>query len=82
MRYLAELQRLVPEEITIDFLSVDEQQRGVIRGQAIRLSDVFKFITTLEHSTSVDGVEAKYTRRKKARDKDVTEFELTLRAHL
>jgi hypothetical protein len=82
LRYLAELQHLVPEEITIDFLSVDEQQRGAIRGQAIRLSDVFKFITTLEHSRYVDGVEAKYTRRKKVRDKDVTEFKLTLRVRL
>ena len=82
MRYLAELQRLVPKEIAIDFLSVDDQQRGVLRGQALQLSEVFKFITTLEHSRYIDQVQAKYTRRKKSREKEVTEFELALQLHL
>lgn len=82
LRYLAELQRVVPAEVAIDFLSVDEQQRGVLRGQAIQLSDVFKLITTLENSRYLEQVDAKYTRRKKVHDKEVTEFELTLKVHL
>lgn len=78
LRYLVELQRLIPQDIALEFLSVDEHQRGVIRGQALQLSHVFAFISTLEQSAYVDHVETKYTRRKRARDKDTTEFELAL----
>lgn len=82
LRYLAELQHLIPAEVVIDFLGVDEQQRGVVRGQATQLSDVFKLITALENSRYLEQVDAKYTRRKKVHDKEVTEFELTLKVHL
>jgi len=78
LRYLAELQQLVPQDIALEFVSVDERQRGVIRGQALQLSHVFAFISTLEQSASVEHVETKYTRRKRSRDKDTTEFELAL----
>ena len=82
LRYLAELQQVLPTEVVIDFLSVDEQQRALLRGQAMQLSDVFKLITALENSRYLEQVDAKYTRRKKVRDKEVTEFELTLKVHL
>lgn len=82
LRYLAELQKLIPDEVALDFMSVDEQQRGVIRGQARQLSDVFKLITALENSRFIEQVDTKYTRRKKVRDHEVTEFELSLKVHL
>lgn len=78
LRYLAELQQLIPQEVAFEFVSVDERRRGVIRGQALQLSHVFAFISTLEQSPSIEHVETKYTRRKRARDRDTTEFELAL----
>ncbi|MBI3020840.1 MAG: pilus assembly protein PilM [Candidatus Omnitrophica bacterium] len=82
LRYLTELQRIVPDEITVDFLSVDEQHKGIIRGKAVQLSDVFRFVTSLENSKYVDHVEPKSTRKKRLREQDVTEFELALQVHL
>lgn len=82
LRYLAELQKLIPNEVAVDYLSVDEQQRGLIRGQAQQLSDVFKLIASLENSRYIEQVDTKYTRRKKVRETELTEFELTMKVHL
>lgn len=82
LRYLAELQKLIPGEVAVDYLSVDEQQRGLLRGQARQLSDVFKLITSLENSRYIEQVDTKYTRRKKVRETEVTEFELTMKVRL
>lgn len=80
--YLAELQRIVPQDIAISFLSLDGQRRGVIRGHALRLSDVLTLITTLERSGRVGQVETKYARRKRLKDQEITEFELALQVRL
>lgn len=82
LRYLAELQKIIPAEVALDFMSVDEQQRGVLRGQALQLSDVFKLITSLENSRYIEQVDTKYTRRKKVRETEITEFELVMRVRL
>jgi len=80
--YFGELQRLVPGEIALSQLSIDEQHAGMIRGQALQVSDVFNFITTLEQSDHVDEVTADYTRKKRLKDQEITEFQLKLRVRL
>ena len=79
---VTELQRLVPPEIMLDFISVDAQAKGVVRGEAAELSDVFKFVTTLENSPHLEKAQTKYTRRKKVKDKELTEFEIDLQVKL
>jgi len=75
--FLSELQQLVPDEISIDYMSLDEANNITLRGQAIQLSDVFQFVTTLENSKYFKDVATKYTRTKKVRDKEINNFEIT-----
>jgi len=71
-----QLQRILPNEIAISFLSVDDKNSITLRGQATELSDVFKFINGIEKSKYFNNVETKYTRKKKLKEKEITDFEV------
>ena len=75
---LYHLYRIIPDEISISYFGFSEEAAVTLRGQASELSDVFKFISALEKSKYFSNVQAKYTRKKKVKDKEVTDFELTL----
>ncbi|MFA6079358.1 MAG: PilN domain-containing protein, partial [Candidatus Omnitrophota bacterium] len=76
---LYELQKIVPKEIAINFVSLDESNSVILRGQGAQLADVFKFVTTLENSIYLEGVSTKYTRTKKVKEKEVTDFEINFK---
>ncbi|MBN2119638.1 MAG: pilus assembly protein PilM [Candidatus Omnitrophica bacterium] len=78
LRLLSELQKVMPEEIAVEFVSLSEQKKVTLRGQARELSEVFKFVTTLENTEYFKEVQTRYTRKKKVKDKEVTDFELSL----
>jgi len=80
--FLNELQKIVPPEIGIDFISIDEQNIITLRGQATLLSDVFRFVTTLEERKYFKDVETKYTRTKKVKDREITNFEIGLKLNI
>lgn len=71
-----QLQGILPGEIFINYMDFNEG-KVTLRGQALQLSDVFKFVTTIEQSKSFKELQTKYTRKKKIRDVEVTEFELS-----
>jgi Tfp pilus assembly protein PilN len=73
---------MTPENISISSITIDEQDKVSIRGQAMQLSDVFKFISALEQVNYFKSVETKSTRKKKVKDKDLTDFELTFQLTL
>ncbi|MCX5696837.1 MAG: PilN domain-containing protein [Candidatus Omnitrophica bacterium] len=79
MIFLYELEKIVPPEITITFLDIEKINSVTLRGQGVSLSDVFKFVSTLEKGKHFKDIVTKYTRTKKVKDKEVTDFELTLR---
>lgn len=74
-----QLQRIIPGEIVINFMAIDEEQNITLRGQVLQLSDVFKFITNLEKSNYFYDIQTNYTRKKKIKDEEITDFELTFR---
>ena len=74
---VSKLQEIVPEGISLSALLLDEQGKVTIRGQALQLSDVFGFINTLEKEKVLKDIQTKYTRKKKIKDRDVTDFELS-----
>lgn len=74
-----QLQRIIPNEMLISFLAIDESQNITLRGQAPQLSGVFKFITELEKSNYFYDIQTKYTRKKKIKDEEITDFELGFR---
>jgi len=74
---LNEIGKLVPAEIVINYTSIEKGDMVTLRGQGAKLSDVFKFVTTLENSKYFQEVSTKYTRTKKVKDREVTDFEIT-----
>jgi hypothetical protein len=76
---VSEIYKITPPEIAVTLISVDESYNITLRGQGTQLSDVFKFITSLENSPYLKDVQTKSTRTRKVRDRDVTDFELAFR---
>ena len=74
--FISELQKVIPDEISVDYLSLDEANKVTLRGQATQLSNVFKFVSTLEQSKYFKDVGTKYTRTKKVKDKEINNFEI------
>ena len=72
-----QLQKMTPENISVSSVTIDKQDKVSVRGQAMQLADVFKFVNTLEQVKYFKNVETKSTRKKKIKDRDVTDFELT-----
>lgn len=76
LNYLLEMSKLLPSEIVLTSFSFQKDDKVTIKGQAQEMSDIFKFITTLENSPYFKDVQARYTTRKKVKGKDINEFEL------
>jgi len=68
----------IPAEISVTAFDMD-QQSVKIRGRGPQLSDVYKFVTALEDSKYFKEVQTKYTRKKKTKDGEFTDFELELK---
>lgn len=75
---IAQLQKVIPSSISLTFVSIDEANKVVLRGQAYKLSDVFKLISDLGDLPFFADIETKYTRQRKVKDSVVTDFELNL----
>ena len=73
---LYELYRIAPAQITLNSFSFDENNQVVIKGQAQDLSDVFKFVTTLEKSDYFQGVSVKSATKRKTPSAEVADFEI------
>lgn len=76
LNYLLEMSKLLPSEIVLINFSFQKDDKVTIKGQAREMSDIFKFITTLENSPYFKDVQTRYTTRKKIKGKDINEFEL------
>ena len=76
---LYELEKVTPPEIMVTSVNIEKGNFVTLRGQGISLSDVFKFISTLENDKYFKDILTKYTRTKKTKDKEVTDFELSLK---
>ncbi len=74
---LKQLFNSIPAEISVTVFDMD-QQSVKIRGRGPQLSDVYKFVTTLEESKYFKEIQTKYTRKKKTKDGEFTDFELEL----
>jgi Tfp pilus assembly protein PilN len=73
------LNRIIPKEASINFISIDRDNSITLRGQSLDLSDVFKFISEIEQITFFTDIQTKYTRKKRWKNREITEFELTLK---
>jgi len=75
--FISQLYKITPAEIAFSYINLDKSGLATLRGQSVQLSDVFKFITKLENSPYFKDVDTKYTRTKKLKEKEVTDFEVS-----
>jgi hypothetical protein len=74
--YLYDLTRLCPENITITNYNWEWKKGLTFRGYAQQIPDILAFINTLGDSQAFKGAQNRYTRRRKAKDKEVVDFEV------
>ncbi|MCX5712250.1 MAG: PilN domain-containing protein, partial [Candidatus Omnitrophica bacterium] len=82
MFVISQLQRILPNEVVLASISIDEDNTVSLRGQAVQLADVFKFSAILEKVDHFKNIQEKSTRKKKVKDKDLTEFEIVFNVEL
>lgn len=75
---ITQVQRIIPEAVAMSAVSIDDQGRVSIRGQANDMADVFKFIDELGKIKNFSDVQTKSTKKKKVQDRDLTDFEISL----
>ncbi len=69
-----EIYRVLPSRIAVKQMTIDENNKVALRGEAARLSDVFAFISLIEKSERFNSVQTQYTRKKKTREGEFTHF--------
>lgn len=74
-----ELYRIIPEEIFLSAVAMDEAGAVSIQGVSDSMSTVFSFVTALEASPLFEGVKTKSTSTKKDRGKEVAAFEIVMK---
>jgi type IV pilus assembly protein PilM len=73
---LNEMHSLTPREIYFTNINIAEKGQAVLRGRARAMSDVFKFVTTLEDSPYFKNAKTTYTTTKKEEEKEYADFEI------
>lgn len=76
---LNELYNLIPDEIYLNSVTIDEKGTITIQGTSESMSRVFSLVGTLEDSAFFKGVKTTSTTARKERGKDVAAFEIVFR---
>ncbi len=73
---LRQIYKAVPNNVALNHIGVDADNEVVLRGESLSLADVFSFVGDLKKYANFKDPEAKYTRKKKTRDGEITTFEI------
>ncbi|MFH0753699.1 MAG: pilus assembly protein PilM [Candidatus Omnitrophota bacterium] len=76
---IRELYRIIPNEVYLSNISMDETGDVSIQGISESMSRVFSVVSALEESPLFENVKTKSTTAKKDRGKDAAAFEITLK---
>lgn len=76
---IRELYSIIPEEMYLSSVSMDDADNVTIQGVSESMSRVFAVVTALEESRLFENVKTKSTTAKKDRGKDVAAFEIVLK---
>ena len=79
LEMIQELYELIPDEIYLENITLDENGRIMIRGISASMSRVFNFVSSLEDSQLFKAVKTTSTTAKKDRGKDAAAFEIAFR---
>ena len=72
-----ELYRIVPPNISLTIVDIEELADCTLRGTAEELSDAFRFITILEESVYFQNVKVRYATKRVVKKRMITDFEIT-----
>jgi hypothetical protein len=73
---ISQLYQLLPQDVTIHYLSIDQSGQVVIRAQAKRLSQAFDCIDPLERSEYLANVRQNYSHLREMEGQVLIDFEL------
>ncbi len=76
---ITELYRIIPQEIYLSGVTMDDKGEVSIQGISESMSRVFALVTALEDSPLFENVKTRSTTAKKERGKDVAAFEIVLK---
>lgn len=79
LEVIEELTNLIPEEIYLGSIFMDEKGKISIQGTSESMSRVFFLVTALETSELFKGVKTRSTTAKKERGKDVAAFDIVFK---
>lgn len=74
---LYELYKLIPSDISLSIFNLEENGTVTLQGTAVVMSAVFNLVNTLEKSPFFQNVEVKYTSKRRVKDKEITDFQIT-----
>ncbi len=77
LEVLREIHKVVPQEIYLTNISFEEGKLISLRGTLKAMSEVFKFVKTLEELPIFKNVKTKYVTKRRLKGKDLTDFEIT-----
>ena len=77
LEVLREIHKVVPQEIYLTNISFEEGKLISLRGTSKAMSEVFKFVKTLEGLPIFKNVKTKYVTKRRLKGKDLTDFEIT-----
>lgn len=75
---LARLYDILPDEIYLKGVKVEEDGKIFIKGMSGSMSRIFAFVTELENDALFKGVKTEFTESKKEQGQDVSEFGLVM----
>ncbi len=76
LNLLYEIHRVISPEIYLMSISFDGENRLTLRGTSSSMSEIFKFINSLEDSRYFQNVNTKYATKHKVKGKELTDFEV------
>jgi len=68
--------KVIPPEIYLLSVNFDGRERLAIRGTSENMSEVFRLVSSLEDTKHFQNVKTKYATKRKAGDKELTDFEI------
>ena len=72
----SEIFKITPSGITLTMMEYESYKTMTLRGTAPNLSDVFKYVTTLEASPYFENVKVKYANKRVSQASNVADFEM------
>lgn len=74
--FLGYLLKSLPSEIAVKYVNLNQERKVILKGEAQELSDIYKFVSLLEKTAFCKDVKSRSTRKRKVKDRELTDFEL------